>query len=248
MALHRCASCGSPNVVTDTQTGEVSYNYKKGIVGTVVFGAAGAVAGIESKSQKVFKCQDCGITLTYEMPASLRNAIDLGLVSEDARGSLYAEGIGRLSWSALKMQYRNIEEGLVDRVIADREEDRKVGLMAYATATQEEFDNAVDVLVDVNRRLEVNRDSRGAIHDSDAFSDEKPMTLAEYYVFQDAVALFIENVAKFCPSLAAGKTDYRGLSKYSCNSILSLYIYEKMRMEYGRWSTFITYDIFTPNF
>lgn len=56
MSLHRCAACGSQNVVVDTQAGGVSYNYKKGIVGTAVFGVGGAVAGVESKSQEVFKC------------------------------------------------------------------------------------------------------------------------------------------------------------------------------------------------
>ena len=119
MALHRCAVCGSPNVVTDVQAGGVSYNYKKGIVGTIVLGAGGAVAGIESKNQQIFKCRDCGNTLTYEMPESLRNAIDRGLISEDARSFLYADGYGRLSWSVLRKQYKNIEEGFADRLIAD---------------------------------------------------------------------------------------------------------------------------------
>ena len=63
MSLHRCAVCGSKNVITDTQSGGVSYNYKKGIVGTAVLGAGGAIAGIENKSQQIFICQDCGITL-----------------------------------------------------------------------------------------------------------------------------------------------------------------------------------------
>ena len=45
MSLYRCAACGSPNVVKDSQAGGVSFNYKKGIVGTVVLGAGGAAAG-----------------------------------------------------------------------------------------------------------------------------------------------------------------------------------------------------------
>ena len=50
MSLYRCAACGSPNVVKDSQAGGVSFNYKKGIVGTVVLGAGGAAAGIENKT------------------------------------------------------------------------------------------------------------------------------------------------------------------------------------------------------
>ena len=69
MALYRCAACGSPNVATDTQTGGISYNYKKGVVGTVVLGAGGAVAGIENKNQTIYKCADCGMVLSYPMDA-----------------------------------------------------------------------------------------------------------------------------------------------------------------------------------
>ena len=229
MALHRCAVCGSPNVVTDTQTGGVSFNYKKGIVGTVVLGAGGAVAGIESKSQQIFKCQDCGNTLTYEMPESLRNAIDRGLISEDARSFLYADGYGQLSWSVLKKQYKNIEEGFADRLIADRENRRREGLLSYATASQEEFDKVVDLIVDFERRFSCN----GSIYDrlpDDAFSDTKPMTLVEYYVWQDAIALFIENVAKY---LAYPLREYRGLSEYNMKAYFATYLYEKVRLEYG---------------
>ena len=45
MALYRCAACGSPNVVTDTQIGGLKYDYLKGAVGTAILGAGGAAAG-----------------------------------------------------------------------------------------------------------------------------------------------------------------------------------------------------------
>ena len=44
MALYRCAACGSPNVVTDTQIGGLKYDYLKGAVGTAILGAGGAAA------------------------------------------------------------------------------------------------------------------------------------------------------------------------------------------------------------
>lgn len=234
MSEHRCAICGSANIITDTQVGGISYNYKKGIVGTVVLGVGGAVAGIENKKQQIFMCQDCGVKLTYEMPESLRNAIDLALVSKDARSYLYADGYGQLSWSVLRKQYKNIEEGLADRLIADKENRRRESLLSYATATKEEFDKAVDLLVDVERRLSCN----GSIYDrlpDDAFSDTKPMTLTEYYVWQDAVALFIENAAKYFPYPPA---EYRGLDGFKVKAYFGTYLYEKVRIEYGRLPEF----------
>lgn len=233
MSLYRCAACGSPNVVTDTQTGGISYNYKKGIAGTIVLGAGGAVAGVESSTQRVYKCQECGMTLTYAMPEALRDAIDRGLANETARSFLYAEGYGQLTWSVLKKQYKNIEEGFADRMIADRANREREGLLSYATATQEEFDSAVDLIVDFERRLSCN----GSIYDKlpdDAFSDMKPMTLVEYYVWQDAIALLIENAAKYFPDSLDSLEDYRGLKKYRLKQYFGAYLYEKLRIEYGR--------------
>ena len=171
------------------------------------------------------------------MPESLRNAIDLGLVSEDARSFLFAEGYGQLSWSILRKQYKNIEEGLADRMIADRVNHRREGLMSYATATRDEFDSAVDLIVDYERRLSCN----GSIYDrlpEDAFSDTKPMTLMEYYVWQDAIALFIENTAKYFPN---SLSEYRGLSEHKIKSYFGTYLYEKIRIEYNRLPEFTGY-------
>ena len=121
MALYRCAACGSPNVATDTQAGGISYNYKKGVVGTVVLGAGGAVAGIENKTQTVFKCADCGMVLSYPMDAETKNVIDLGVRYAEARENLKLYGIS-VSWDFLKNKYKNIEEGHADEMIRLRNE------------------------------------------------------------------------------------------------------------------------------
>ena len=121
MALYRCAACGSRNVVTDTQAGGVEYNYLKGAVGTVVLGAGGAAAGIGSKQQRVFKCPDCGISLTYAMMEELKNAIDLGVISADARENLTLWNTP-VTWDYLKGKYKNIEEGAGDAVLKMRAE------------------------------------------------------------------------------------------------------------------------------
>jgi len=113
MALYRCAACGSPNVVTDTQAGDVEYNYLKGTVGTVVLGAGGAAAGISSKQQRMFKCPDCGATLSYPMDEAVKIAIDAGVRSAEARERLTLYGVSA-PWFYFTKKYRNIESGPAD--------------------------------------------------------------------------------------------------------------------------------------
>lgn len=237
MALYRCAACGSQNVMTDTQTGGIAYNYKKGAIGTVVLGVGGAAAGIEGKTQTVYKCQDCGITLTYTMPEELKNAIDRGLNSESARASLYMDDGRTLSWSILKKQYKNIGEGLVDRVFAERATASREGLLSYATSTKEDFDKAIDLIVDFERRLSCT--ATGTIYDRlppDAFSDTAPMTLVEYFTWQDAINTLIENMAKFLPYPLP--KEYRGLHDFRMKEYFLIYLYEKVRETYGHYPEF----------
>lgn len=111
--MYRCASCGSPNVMTDTQAGNIKYNYAKGLAGTVVFGTGGAAAGIESSSTTVFKCPDCGITLSYCMPEEIKSVIDIGVSSSWQRENLTLYG-GPISWDFLKKKFKNIESGQGD--------------------------------------------------------------------------------------------------------------------------------------
>lgn len=100
MALYRCAACGSPNVVTDTQIGGLKYDYLKGAVGTAILGAGGAAAGIKNQQQQVFKCPDCGMTLSYAMPEEIKQVIDLGVMSLNARAHLKLRG-SPIEWEYL---------------------------------------------------------------------------------------------------------------------------------------------------
>ena len=111
MALHRCAACGSPNVVTDTQ--KEGYDYVKGAIGTVVLGVGGAAAGINGKSKQVFKCAACGLTLSYAMPQNIKIAIDIGVANVDAREHLTVDGTP-VFWDYLTEKYPNIEHGAAD--------------------------------------------------------------------------------------------------------------------------------------
>lgn len=122
MAQYRCAACGSKNVVTDTETGGVKYNYVKGAVSTVVLGVGGAAAGIENKTQQVYKCASCGLSLTYAMPEGLKAAIDLGVEDVEARNNLNFNGIP-VDWDYLTTKYPNIERGAADVAIEKKQKE-----------------------------------------------------------------------------------------------------------------------------
>ncbi len=146
---YRCASCGSPNVVKDTQTGGVKYNYLKGAIGTVALGVGGAVAGITSDTQEVFKCPDCGLTLTYSLGEPWKSLIDLGNSSIEARKNLKYDGIP-VEWKFLKEKYPNIEEGTADLEIR-REQEQKESLVESTKR------NEADVIERVRNKLSSDR-------------------------------------------------------------------------------------------
>lgn len=106
MSLYRCAACGSPNVVTDTE--KEGYSFAKGAVGTVLLGVGGAAAGINGKSKTVYKCPDCGTTLSYSMSFELKTLIDMGVMSEKVRDNLELNGV-KIDWITLTSKYKNIE-------------------------------------------------------------------------------------------------------------------------------------------
>jgi len=106
MSLYRCAACGSPNVVTDTE--KEGYSFAKGAVGTVLLGVGGAAAGINGKSKTVYKCPDCGTTLSYSMPFEMKTLIDMGVMSEKVRDNLELNGV-KIDWITLTSKYKNIE-------------------------------------------------------------------------------------------------------------------------------------------
>lgn len=57
----RCECCGSTNVQINVEQ-KSGYSVKKGILGTLLFGSVGAVAGINGKQEtnKTYHCLACG--------------------------------------------------------------------------------------------------------------------------------------------------------------------------------------------
>ena len=124
MGIYRCAACGSPNVMTDTQANGVNYNYLKGAVGTVLLGVGGAAAGIASQQQTVYKCPDCGMVLTYPMSAALADLIDIGIMNPKARTRLKFKGVD-IPWDLIEKTYKNIDPEGQERRRIDQEEKAK---------------------------------------------------------------------------------------------------------------------------
>lgn len=248
MSLYRCAACGSQKVMLDTQYNGVGYDYLRGAVGTVVLGVGGAAAGIKSQNTQVYKCTECGITLSYTMPEEIKLAIDIGVLDEKARSNLkLANGIP-MYWDVLKNRFKNIEKGPADEANEAREQRKQEGLMSCATASKEEFDMAVDHLEVYLRKY------------CQWFDDPEETgvpSLAEHITFHHAVSVIIENVAKFFPRVSDDSfympfDDYKGLSFVLLDKLFLVYLFDKLEIEgplntdYGQAPVLPKYVITNP--
>ena len=114
--LSRCAVCGSTSV-RRTEENE-GYSYKKGIAGTIVFGAIGAVAGINGKKTTVYKCGHCGHTMHSTLNESTCKRIDDCFRNHDY-----------MMWKTLKSVYPGIAD-----MEAPRKPERVSSLSQHTTA------------------------------------------------------------------------------------------------------------------
>ena len=128
MTLYRCAGCGSSRVMVDKQTG--GYSYSKGLLGSLLFGMGGAAAGVGGKSQTVYKCPDCGVTLTYRMPQEQLLKIERALIDPN---------FPMLEWKVLKAQYKNLEESVLGRAVRKDEESKKTAVNMLSHISETEF-------------------------------------------------------------------------------------------------------------
>ena len=220
----------------DTQYNGVGYDYLRGAVGTVVLGVGGAAAGIKSQNTQMYKCTECGITLSYAMPQNIKLAIDMGVVNESVRNDLEIDGVP-ISWDSLKRRYKNIEEGMADEMRKQREQREQSAkekmtslLLSYATASKEEFDNAIDVVVDYGKKWWLVKKGGSTP------LAERPMTFEEYISYHDAVKTVIENIAKFFPRKNSSDEpfdEYREFGYYKLESLFATYVKERIREENG---------------
>ena len=75
----------------------------------MVFGAPGAIAGMDGKKKIVYKCPDCGLTLDHPMDTEIMFAINMASTSERLRKTITIGGTP-ISWEVLKNRYNNIED------------------------------------------------------------------------------------------------------------------------------------------
>lgn len=127
MGLYRCAACGSDRVVVDKQSDGIKYNVTKGIAGTVALGVGGAVVGIDNNTAQVYKCPDCGITLSYPMPNDIKQVIDAGCIDASVRNGLTLMGMP-VSWDFLLTKYKNIDSSKADEFAAKMEAMRRASV------------------------------------------------------------------------------------------------------------------------
>ena len=226
MSMYRCAACGSPKVVQDVQTGGIQFNYLKGAIGDVVLGPGGAVAGIENGQTIVYKCPDCGITLTYPMPSNIKTAIDMGVQSFDARKDLFVDGF-LFSWDALKWQFKNIEDSPADHELERRSASSAKALSFFATTIKEDFDEAIDHVRDFWTKHGYYDKSGNGTKTKIRFSKETPPTLTDYLDYVSASRLIVENMSKFLPPPVP--KEYRGLKAYDFTGLFMSYMLDELR-------------------
>lgn len=205
MSLYRCAACGSPNVMVDTQADGVSFNYGKGIAGTLILGPGGAAAGVSSSHRQVYKCSDCGTTLSYTMEPAMKSVIDMGVISLDYRNNISIHGM-KMPWETIKARYKNIESGYADQI----QQKNAAFVSSVADATQEEFDAAVDTFVLALYRAGHDEHYPIPGERPACWSNENPMTLMEYYAWTNAADTIVKNFSKFIPPYTQYRK-YRGL-------------------------------------
>ena len=207
MSLFRCAACGSQKVSVDTQAAGIKYDFVKGAVGTVLLGAGGAVAGVTNKEQRVYKCSDCGMTLTYPMPDEIKRMIDEGITFSERRNNLLIDGIP-ISWAELKKLYKNIELGYADEeleekvIAAQKKELRGIDLLkSKGSASEEEFENAIRMIPVLATKFGIDKDyfwDQVTDHIVPFSRDNLP-SLADYLSFLSALDIFFTNYFRFRP-------------------------------------------------
>lgn len=70
----RCANCGSKRITPVSK--KDSFSMGKAVAGTVLFGPAGAVMGVNGKETQGYYCSTCGVTLDHTMMDITANHID----------------------------------------------------------------------------------------------------------------------------------------------------------------------------
>lgn len=134
MSMYRCAVCGSPHVRKEENNN--GFSYKKALVGTAVFGAVGAVAGINGKTTVAFTCSDCGSVMPEPMDKYTLDLIEIAFSTPRILSD---------SLKKLVDKYPYISKEFNEKLLAADPHLKKSATVGYggATVSEEEFITAV---------------------------------------------------------------------------------------------------------
>lgn len=100
----RCPGCGSTRVIFESH--KEGYDFKKGVAGAVLFGAVGAVAGVNGKKTSSFHCAACGQTFSRLMSESVANQITMAIKSNNYTAlACYKRDYPNIEWE----ESRNVQ-------------------------------------------------------------------------------------------------------------------------------------------
>lgn len=183
MAIVRCAACGSPNVMRDKQAG--GYSYSKGLLGSLLFGFGGAAAGVNGKTQTLYKCPDCGQTLTYSMPPEVLMEIETALIDPN---------FDTLRWSEFKHRYKNLEDSVLDRKIKQDETKQRAAAEKISHISESEFFATAKDVVQFLKKI----GWYSWYNESDLVYDKKHLPSVEEYTYAcTQIRKFIYHMPQF---------------------------------------------------
>ena len=158
----RCAVCGSKNVVKEFK--KEGYDVKKGVIGTVLVGVPGALAGAGGKDVTYYHCADCGQVMNRPMYQVESDWIDkllenpkqwselLKKKKEEYKNIEWDESADITKTSASSSQ--DLEDMIVNALIQSNNLLDKKRLMKKCNISDEidlEFDGAIRNLEDFGR-------------------------------------------------------------------------------------------------
>ena len=90
----RCAVCGSTRIVTEKR--KEGYNLKKGIIGSVLLGGIGAIAGTRGNEVTYYHCGDCGQTLNKCMHEYEEMELEFALKTQDSGDTFFINRVNEM--------------------------------------------------------------------------------------------------------------------------------------------------------
>lgn len=144
----RCPGCGSTRVIFESH--KEGYDFKKGVAGAVLFGAVGAVAGVNGKKTSSYHCAACGQTFSRLMSESVANQITMAIKSNNYTAlACYKRDYPNIEWE----ESRNVQSRIVqNRIVQSAPAKAEVEKLIMSVVGYYPKDEA-SILEGIDRRL-----------------------------------------------------------------------------------------------